>query len=203
MLEGASIAMLAAAAIVAWAELEHRRASRRGFDAGGPGSARVAPASSEAIVVLGFRNRGARANYLNRWRVRAGIRSQHPDAPSSRLVLCGGPTGSHIPESMLMAAYAREDCTYAGELVAETDSTNTWENIVGAIPLIEDADRIAIVSNSLHAEKARAYLRMLRPDLAARLAPAEDYRFGELLLLKPAMAVIGLRNLRRLRGERR
>lgn len=202
---GIAIAAIAACAVLAWAEIEHCRASRRGFD--GP----VTPVieahgaesgAGEAVVVLGFRNRGTRANYVNRWRVRAGIRSLSPDAAQSRLVLCGGPTASTLAESMLMAAYARDELRYTGELATETLSTSTWENIRGAIPLVETAGRIKIVSNSLHAEKARAYLRRLRPDLAARLVPADDYRFGELLLLKPAMAVVGLRNLHRLRSER-
>jgi uncharacterized SAM-binding protein YcdF (DUF218 family) len=186
---------------LAWGELEHWRASRRAFEPVGIDARATASDVREAVVVLGFRNRGTRANYLNRWRVRAGIRSQHPHAASSRLVLCGGPTASHIPESMLMAAYAKDELHYAGELDTETESTSTWENIRGAIPLIENADQIKIVSNSLHAEKGRIYLGYLRPDLAARVVPAKDYRFGELWLLKPVLAVIGLQNLRRVRAE--
>lgn len=197
----ASGAAIAAGAVLAWGELEHWRASHRGFDRSAIGATRAADVR-EAVVVLGFRNRGTRANYLNRWRVRAGIRSLSADAAHSRLVLCGGPTASALAESMLMAAYARNELQYTGELATETESKSTWENIRGAIPLIENADRIKIVSNSLHAEKARIYLRRLRPDLAARLVSAQDYRFGELLLLKPVMAVIGLRNLHRVRAER-
>jgi uncharacterized SAM-binding protein YcdF (DUF218 family) len=187
--------------VVAWGELEHWRASRRGFERVGIDASPTTSDAREAVVVLGFRNRGTRANYLNRWRVRAGIRSLSVHAAESRLVLCGGPTASPLAESMLMAAYARDELHYAGELDTETESTSTWENIRGAIPLIESADQIKIVSNSLHAEKARIYLGRLRPDLAARLAPAKDYRFGELLLLKPVLAVIGLRNLGRARAE--
>jgi hypothetical protein len=55
-----------------------------------------------------------------------------------------------------------------------------------------------LVSNSLHAEKARTFLRRQRPDLADRLAPAGDYRVGEMALLKPVLAVIGLAKLRAL-----
>ena len=44
----------------------------------------------DAVVVLGYRNRGARANYINRYRVRAGLRSLDPAADDSVLVLCGG-----------------------------------------------------------------------------------------------------------------
>lgn len=97
-----------------------------------------------------------------------------------------------------MARYARE-YGYRGELALETESRSTWENVLGAVPLIEDADRIKIVSDSLHAEKARQYLRKHRPDLAERLVSAEDYRFGEWLAVKPVLAVMGKRRLRRLR----
>jgi uncharacterized SAM-binding protein YcdF (DUF218 family) len=87
---------------------------------------------------------------------------------------------------------------YRGQLCVETDSRCTWENVRNVIPLIEDADRIKIVSHSLHAEKARAYLWRQRPDLAARVVRAQDYRLGEWLLVKPGLALLGLRNLRRI-----
>ncbi|WP_244223383.1 YdcF family protein [Amycolatopsis circi] len=174
-----------------WAEWEHWRSSRRGMG-GRPGTA----GTGEAVVVLGYRNGGSRANFVNRWRVRAAVRSQAPGP--SRLVLCGGAVGGSEAEAVLMARYARER-GYRGELTLETASRSTWENVLGAVPLIEDADRIKIVSNSLHAEKARHYLRRLRPDLAERLVPAEDYRFGELLAVKPVLAVMGKQRLRRLR----
>lgn len=104
--------------------------------------------------------------------------------------------GGNVAGAELMACYARESCGYAGELTIEADSRSTWENLQNAIPMIEDADRIKIVSNSLHAEKARFYLWQHRPDLAERLVPAMDYQFGELILIKPVMAVIGLRHIR-------
>ncbi|MGW7534454.1 YdcF family protein [Amycolatopsis sp. NPDC054798] len=174
-----------------WAEWEHWRSSRRGMGTR-PGTA----GTGEAVVVLGYRNGGPRANFVNRWRVRAAVRSQAPG--QSRLVLCGGAVGGPVPEAALMARYARSR-GYRGEVVLETESRSTWENVLGAAPLIEDADRIKIVSNSLHAEKARHYLRRHRPDLAERLVPAKDYRFGELLMVKPVLAVLGKRKLWRLR----
>ncbi|WP_234995731.1 YdcF family protein [Streptoalloteichus hindustanus] len=148
------------------------------------------------VVVLGYRNRGNRINAVNRWRVRAGLRSL--DGAQARLVLSGGPVGGARPEAELMADYARRRRGYRGRLCVETESTTTWENIRNVIPLIEDADRIKIVSHSLHAEKARAYLWRQRPDLAARLVRARDYRPGEWLLAKPALALLGRRNLRRI-----
>lgn len=97
-----------------------------------------------------------------------------------------------------MADYARAERGYRGPLLVETNSRSTWENVRNAIPLIEDADRIRIVSHPPHAEKARAYLCRLRPDLAARLVRARDYRFGEWMLVKPVLAWLGLRHSRRL-----
>ncbi|HEY5787276.1 MAG TPA: ElyC/SanA/YdcF family protein [Microlunatus sp.] len=87
---------------------------------------------------------------------------------------------------------------YHGKIITEATSHSTWENVGNVIPLIDGADRIKIVSSSLHAEKARVYLWRLRPDLADRLVAAADYRFGDLILVKPLLAVIGLRNLRHL-----
>jgi uncharacterized SAM-binding protein YcdF (DUF218 family) len=185
------------AAVLLWGELEHWRSSRRRL-----GTRPGRSGSGEAVVVLGYRNRGSRANIVNRWRVRAGLRSRQPELGPSLVVFCGGPGSGGVPEADVMASYARGGQGYIGELVTEPDSRSTWENIQNAIPLIEDADRIKIVSNSLHAEKGRLYLWQRRPDLAERLVPAADYRFGELIIIKPALAVYGLRNLRRFRALR-
>ena len=184
----------AAAVLVAgllWSEFEHWRSSRRGL-----GTRPGRRGTGEAVVVLGFWNRGTRANAINRWRVRAALRSRQPELGPSRLVLCGGPVGGPVPEAELMACYARAGCGYSGVLITELTSRSTWENVHHVIPFIEDADRIKFVSNSLHAEQARVYLRQLRPDLANRLVPAADNRFGELTLIKPALTAIGRWRLR-------
>lgn len=179
-------------AVLGWGEVVHWRASRRGLGVGGPAG------TGEAVVVLGFRNRGARANVVNRWRVRAGVRSVEGAAV---LVLSGGAVAGARTEAELMAAYARDVCGYRGSLTVESESRSTWQNVANVVPLIEGAGRIKVVSHSLHAEKAREYLRRQRPDLADRLVRGGDYRFGEWILVKPALAALGLRNLRRLRDR--
>lgn len=181
-------------AVLLWGEIEHGRSARRRM-----GTRPGTTGTGEAVVVLGYRNRGPHANFINRWRVRAGLRSQRPQLGRSVLVLTGGAVDGRVPEATLMAQYARERRGYTGEIVTETESRSTWENVQNVIPFIEGADRIKIVSNSIHAEKGRGYLWEVRPDLADRLVPAADYRFGELILLKPIMAALGLRNLRRVR----
>lgn len=181
------------AGIYGWAELMHWQASWRRL-----GTAK-ASGGAEAVVVLGHKNRGTRANFMNRHRVRAGLRSQDPSASMSTLVLCGGTVLGEISEADLMARYARDKRGYAGTILLDHTSSTTWENIQNAIPLIEDADTIKIVSNSMHAEKGRGFLRLERPDLADRLVRAEDYRFGEIILRKPLLVLLGLKGLRDLR----
>ena len=152
---------------------------------------------TEAIVVLGFRNRGDRANAVNRWRVRAALRSIDPSKDSC-LVFSGGAVGSAVPEARIMAAYAAE-LGHTGPVVLEETSRTTWENVSHVVPLVEDVDTIKIVSQPSHALKARVYLRRQRPDLADRLAPARDHVLGEWLPAKPVLAVHGLLSLRSLR----
>jgi len=176
-------------------EVTHWRASHRRLGDG------KSAGHAEAIVVLGYKNAGTHANYMNRYRVRAGLRSIDPAARASTLVLCGGVVGGRTPEAELMESYARDALGYTGPTRLDNTSRSTWENIQNAIPLIEDAESIKIVSNSLHAEKGRAYLWRLRPDLADRLARGRDYRLGEMMFIKPIAALIGLRNLVTLRGR--
>ena len=221
----------------------------------------------KAIVVLGFANRGARANFVNRYRVRAGLRSlgsegrrgaklrplksdglraaasrrasavrrewpvrqspgdvsvsesraafadasvagiaplsavsciAHASAAAEVLVLCGGAVSGPVPEAEVMESYARAR-GYEGPIRLDRESRSTLQNIENAIPLIEDAASVAIVSNSVHALKGRILLRRLRPDLADRLVRGADYRFGEQILVKPIAAVAGLADLRALR----
>jgi uncharacterized SAM-binding protein YcdF (DUF218 family) len=165
-----------------WGEYENWRASRE--------FVQDVPAGREVVVVLGSRNRGRRANALNRWRVRAGLRSRDSRATRSCLVLSGGAVGGAVSEAALMAEYAaargRTD-----DVVLETTSRTTWQNIEQVVPLVEQFDRIKIVSNPLHARKARMYLARQRPDLADRLARSSEYRFGEWMPAKVAFAVYG------------
>lgn len=147
----------------------------------------------EAVVVLGHADPGPTAGRDNRRRVRAGLRSRR--LPDSRLILSGGAVAGAVPEAELMARYATDRLGYAGPLELETTSRSTWENIAAVIPIIEDAGRIIIVSEPVHALKARLFLRRQRPDLAARLARARDYRAGEDLPHKPAVVALGLVDL--------
>ncbi|MGB3374620.1 MAG: YdcF family protein [Microbacterium sp.] len=183
---------LAAVGVWLWAEFVDERASRRclgtlppdravaGHDRSGAQPAQLI----NAVVVLGYRNRGDRINVVNRFRVRAGIRSLDPDAAANVLVLCGGAVGGRVSEAVLMEHYARTELHYAGSIVLDSTSRSTWENIDHAIPFIEHAATIKIVSNAPHAELGRQILWQQRPDLAERLVRGAEHRFGETPVLK-------------------
>ncbi|MEU6819671.1 YdcF family protein [Streptomyces atriruber] len=186
----------AGVAALVWGEWLNRRWSRVlvGDSSGGP----------EAVVVLGYRNPQATANLINRWRVRAGIRSVAVGSTQdTRVILSGGATGMGATEAQLMADYAKSVLGFQGTVLLEDRSTTTWENITNVIPLLEGVDRIRIASQPAHALKARAYLRRQRPDLAAKLVRAEDYRPGEWVLAKPLLALYGLWTLRGLTSAER
>jgi uncharacterized SAM-binding protein YcdF (DUF218 family) len=191
----AGVALLASVGgVLLVSEGIHRLASTRGLGVS-PGRPDGA-VGREAVVVLGFGNAGPRANRINRFRVRAALRSIDPRADATALVLCGGSVMGDDSEARILARYARE-LGYAGPVVLEEASRSTRENVANAIPLVEDADTIRIVSDPVHAEEARGYLRAARPDLADRLARADDYRFGEMTWMKPlAIAVALLRRAR-------
>lgn len=101
-----------------------------------------------------------------------------------------------VAEAGLLRDYIENCLGWDGPVSIEPDSRSTWENVRNALPWIESAGWVAFASNGLHADKARVYLRRQRPELAERLAAADDYRFGEMILLKPVFAAVGLWKLR-------
>ncbi|GAA3548231.1 hypothetical protein GCM10022222_34780 [Amycolatopsis ultiminotia] len=196
MLERTGLAAAAAVAVLVWGEWWNWRRSRAVVETG--------EGVSEAVVVLGYRNPRPTANFVNRWRVRAGLRSVRDGrGQDTRVIFSGGADGDDVSEARLMAGYARSVLGFDGHVLIEDTSRTTWENVTNVLPLLEDVDRIKFVSQPAHAFKARAYLRRRRPDLAGKLVPAHDYRPGEWLLLKPLLALHGMVALRGLEPAER
>jgi uncharacterized SAM-binding protein YcdF (DUF218 family) len=183
----AMLAAMSGTVLVLWSEHVTWRAS---FDA--VPLANMDPAArgdADVALVLGFRSSGhGRTNAIQRWRVRIAVRSVDPRR--ARFVFSGGATRGGVSEAALMARYAVEDLGVPASSVAlEEQSRTTWENISFSIPLLTEARSIVIASNTFHARRARRYLATQSPELAARVRRGADYRFGELLLLKPYLAI--------------
>ncbi|WP_432570846.1 YdcF family protein [Kineococcus sp. SYSU DK005] len=164
-------------ALVLVAELVQWRASRHGWSrrAAGP------VAGPQVVLVLGCPSRpGGRVHPVQRWRTQIAVRSMHP--VHGRLLFTGGRTGGpgQPSEAFVMAAYAREVLGVPDERIAlEEAARSTWQNVQHCLEQLEQAGSITIASAPTHAGRARRYLAHQRPDLAARLVPAADYRFGE------------------------
>lgn len=170
---------------LAWGEWMSWRASRTGFPSQPPRGGR------EVVVVLGYGNRGERANIINRWRVRAGLRTLASRSGARALIVSGGPVHSRRPEAELLRDEARRQ-GWRGEIITESRSLSTRQNIENVSAVLSATDRISIVSDPVHAERARRILRDLRPDLADRLVPGAEYRWGERPVEKLVGAVLAL-----------
>ncbi|KJE23494.1 hypothetical protein FF36_02200 [Frankia torreyi] len=143
----------------------------------GDGRAHPAGRGAQAVIVLGFPStRAGTLHPLQRWRTEIGVRSLAPDADSLLIFTGGGPPGA-VTEAQAMAGYARDTLGVpAAKIRLETAARTTWENITFAVPIAESARTLTIASDPLHAARGRRYLHRLRPDLADRLVPADDYQ---------------------------
>jgi uncharacterized SAM-binding protein YcdF (DUF218 family) len=190
----ALLAAGSATALVLWSEYVTWKAS---FDAVPVGNLDpAARGDADVALVLGFRSsEDGRTNAIQRWRVRIAVRSV--DRRRARFVFSGGATRGGVSEAALMARYAVEELGIpVSNVTLEEQSRTTWENIAFSIPLLADATSIVIASNTFHARRARRYLAKQSPELAARLRRGADYRFGELLPLKPYLAIYEWRRSR-------
>lgn len=151
-----------------------------------------------AVVVLGFANRATSINFVNRWRARVAMRSAR-GRPAARIICSGGAVRGIIAEGDLIARYLRDHLGWSGRIDIERSSRSTWENVANITPLLGGCEWLVFASGSLHAEKARIYLRRQRPDLAPLLVPGADHRWGEMALVKPVFAAVGLWKLAHLR----
>lgn len=184
-MRGFLIGAVASLGALAVAELLTFQASRQGMGDGPD----APPGAGEAIIVLGCpTGEDGRPSFMQRYRCRIAARSRDRTAGRSKLVFTGRSRNAPGIESeaAVMARYAIEVLGVdAADVVLEEDSQYTWENIAFSLPFIEDMPVVKIVSNTWHARRGRQYLHRQAPDLARRLRPAADHRFGELLPLKP------------------
>ncbi|MDP4332069.1 ElyC/SanA/YdcF family protein [Curtobacterium sp. A7_M15] len=183
-------------AVLLAGELVHSLTARQAV-----GLPRPTPGSTVLVVVLGFGNRGRRINTVNRWRARIAIRTARAarTAGASAAILCsGGAVRGSTAEAVILRDYITQVLHWDGPVSVESRSRSTWENVRNSLPWVASTDWVAFASNGLHAAKARVYLARQRPDLCSRIVAAKDYRFGEMIVLKPLFGAVGLWKLRTL-----
>ena len=130
----------------------------------------------QAVLVLGHADAGPRASRINRRRIARGLAALEADGV---LIVSGGAVAGRRSEARLLADAAR-DAGYRDLIALEEASRSTWENVANSQALLEPRARIVIVSEPVHAAKARALLAAQRPDLASRLVvdPGPDPRLA-------------------------
>lgn len=183
---GRLIGLVIVVAALFWGEWASWRASRQEYPRPGP-----PVGGGEVIVVLGYPS-ADRPNIVQRYRVRVAVRSRDHAADRSVLVFTGARTrpGAHRSEASVMAEYAVGSLGVdPSDVILEERATTTWENVQYSLPLIMPFSAVKIASNTFHARKARRYLWRQAPAVAARLRPARDHEFGELLPFKPLLAL--------------
>lgn len=142
-----------------------------------------------ARVVLGFpARRDGRLHPIQKWRTEMAKRA-FDSLGAERIVFSGGPSRGRPSEAETMAAYAMQLGVPATSVRTETKAMSTWQNIAFSLPIVEGFDRLAIVSDPLHAARGRRFVRSQRPDLAAHLVSAGEYRLLERPWLKVPTAV--------------
>lgn len=159
----------ATATLGALPELAHRWAATLSY--GRPA------AGDEALLVLGCPSLDDGALHpAQRWRCEIAARTMNPDV--RRVVFTGTSPKTGGSEAAAMAAHARTLGIPSRLIVLEEEALSTWQNLEFSAPLMEEFDTIRIVSDPMHAWRARQYLARQRPDLAARLAPVVDLPVG-------------------------
>ncbi|MBB1510754.1 YdcF family protein [Tessaracoccus sp. MC1756] len=160
----------AAVVIGSLPEVAHRLASKLEY-----GNPPAGPDTTEALIVLGCpTNPDGSLHPLQRWRVDIAARTMNPRV---RVVVFTGTTAkTGISEASAMAAYARSQGIPGSLIVLEEEALTTWQNLEFSAPLVNQHDVLRLVSDPMHAWRARQFLARQNPQLASKLGPAVDYR---------------------------
>jgi uncharacterized SAM-binding protein YcdF (DUF218 family) len=112
---------------------------------------------NRAVVVLGHpARRSGRPHPVQRARVATAV-AVFRAVDADRIVMCGGARKNATVEADVMVGLARDLGVDPDALVAERDSTTTWENVREAETLVRDCAAVHLVSEPLHAARARRY----------------------------------------------
>jgi vancomycin permeability regulator SanA len=121
------------------------------------------------VLVLGYPTEDdGSLSSVQRVRVEAGVMAYRA-RNCQKLVLSGGAVANQYIEAERMASFAQELGVAKDHIVVEGRSRNTWENIGCSLSYLQKADSITIVSDSLHAKRAKRYLCKQQPFLCGQV----------------------------------
>ena len=71
-----------------------------------------------------------------------------------------------------------------GKIVLDSLATNTWENVRNCLPHVAKSEHVFIVSDAMHALRAKTYLCRQSPEICPRAHVAVQYEPLRLSLYK-------------------
>lgn len=109
------------------------------------------------VMVLGYpAEEDGSLHPAQRFRVETGV-SLYRQQRCRQIIFSGGAIRNSHVEGRVMAAYARTLGVQESAVAVEPDSRTTWENLGCSAARLEKAERVFLVSDSLHARRAKRY----------------------------------------------
>ncbi|MCI5138765.1 MAG: YdcF family protein [Candidatus Electrothrix sp. AR1] len=104
---------------------------------------------------------------MQRFRVKAGVAAYHQQQ-CRQIIFSGGAAQNKYVEGQTMAAYARTLGVQKNAITVEPNAHTTWENLGCSAIYLETAERVFLVSDSLHAHRAKRYACRQNPSLCTK-----------------------------------
>lgn len=149
-------------------------------------------AGNSIVIILGFPSKqNGTPSLVQRWRCKLAIKAWKQHKPEL-LIFTGGDTGSGIPESKVMQDLTIKLGVPADRTHAESESENTWENVKFSIPLTSGYANVYIVSDPLHAARARKYWLKQAPEDSSRVHALNYLKLCESIWMKVPTTLVHL-----------
>jgi uncharacterized SAM-binding protein YcdF (DUF218 family) len=149
-------------------EVAYWRASR--------GAGAIGASDNTVVVVLGVPGEGFAGRAVQRWRVGLALKAWR-SCRCNKVIFTGGKTRSKDSEASQMAALAIRRGMDRAVVVLDEKSRNTRENVVEAQRLAKGMHTVILVSDALHASRARRYWNQQNENLAQRIVLVDRYSF--------------------------
>ena len=140
-----------------------------------------------ALVVLGLPGNSTVTRAVQRWRVSMAVRARRRYSCGT-IVFTGGTPYSEVAEATQMSAIAQRRGIDDKVILVENRSTSTRDNVRNASELLRDRrpeiTAVIIVSDALHARRAKRYWSEENPHESRRVTIDAGYRFLDSFWLK-------------------
>jgi uncharacterized SAM-binding protein YcdF (DUF218 family) len=136
------------------------------------------PGPADVAVVLGAAVSRGRATPVFEERIRHGINLVKQGVVKKVLFTGGVGSGDRVAEAEVGRRVALDEGLSSSQVLTETRSRTTWENLAWAVPILKENDltRVLIVSDPLHMKRALAMARDLGLDAHSSPTPTSRYR---------------------------